>query len=244
MNKLIFLFFLLPFLGNAQTFYIQNKAINLVDLVDSPTLDSLGITPDSSDVFYDVTVRLNRSTYVPSLDTTVNVVDTLLFKYVLKSELGNTAYNSIWDAEAKFAQAEVVLFDEATIEGNLVKLNPVLVETRGKGYLQLNKDQFLPRYVGYWRLRYDGSNRDFRIKENGSIIEVQPAQGSIVPKPNGLTGTVSLFHGSRRIVLNNLVPNDATLKLSSNGGTTFVRRERNVQFTYHRQSIQDIPFVE
>ena len=250
MKNLFLLFLFLSSAISAQEIYIQNSVINVVDLVDTPTLDSVAVTPDSSDVFFNVTVRAYRRTYVPKLDSVVTVIDTLPFLYVLKSELDAAFYNAIWQAEARFAEAEARLFSEAEVETNLVKLNPVLIQLRGKGYLAFNRDRYIPQYVGYWSLRYNGTRRDFRIRANATIVEVRGAAGPdgpiVRPKPGGLTGTVQVYHGDRRLVLVGLIPGEAALKVNSASERSglFVRRERNVEFRYRSADIQRIPFIE
>jgi len=246
-RAILFILALLPALVYGQQLVIQNKSINIVDLVDAPDVDSIGITPDSSDVFYNVTVRVYRTTYVPSIDSTITLIDTIPFVYVLGTELDNVVYNAIWNAEAVFAHAEANLFNEPTTEANLVKINPVLVVTRGQGYLAYNKSAFLPQFVGYWRLVYNSVNFDIRINEDGTVNEVElaPGGGSIIPKVGGIDGTVQIYHGYRRLVFNNLVPGDTPLKLSASNElrTKFVRRDKSVTLTYRKQSIQDIPYV-
>jgi len=232
----------------SQKIYLYNKQIDVRDLTGNPTLDSVGVI--AGDVLYDITFYVKNEFYNDDLDSNFVVLDTFLIPSVRKSLLAQQLFYSIANAQSEVAQAEARIATEADLTSGLAKLNAGLVALNGKNYLATCQDN-VGAFEGYWRIDYWQNastviTKYFRIKSDGTIVEVQNgANNTVVPKPNGYTGTVQMYHPTDRMQLKNLFPGgDIMLARKEGERMVFVRAANKIVFQYMSDQYQQKQFIE
>lgn len=250
-NLFFFYLFLFALAAESQNLIIGDRQFPIAD-IDSIDLESVDLE------YVNTNIYITKSRFIPERDTTVSSSYNIPIPLVRRTSLQKEAFNTIWNTQGKFADAQMKLIEESDVEIKLVQvIDPLLTDLTQNSYLGHTNARFLDRYNGYYRLYYDfNENGSYQVGEIINIMinadtipnlfqveQVTDISGTFIqPVLSGISGTAYVLNADR-LELRQLIIGDNRIKIARRGsGKSFFRKEKAVELRYLPNHVQTIPF--